>query len=146
MNKIFFVLLTPAVILFSCNSSGQKDKESEKKSYEETKETLLKKEQKNPSDFLLVTGKDKRNILGQTVVKGILTNKATVAVFKDVDLKLSFYSKTRALLETDKETIFEILQPGESKNFKTKYFAPKGTDSVALQILGAKVITEAGQK
>ncbi|HXS56207.1 MAG TPA: hypothetical protein VN726_08780 [Hanamia sp.] len=146
MNKIFFVLLTPAVILFSCNSSGQKDKESEKKSYEETKETLLKKEQKSPSDFLLVTGKDRRNILGQTVVKGILTNKATVAVFKDVDLKLSFYSKTRALLETDKETIFEILQPGESKNFKTKYFAPKGTDSVALQILGAKVITEAGQK
>ena len=47
-------------------------------------------------------------MLGQTVVKGTITNNATVAVFKDVDLKLSFYSKTRALLETDKETIFEI--------------------------------------
>jgi hypothetical protein len=69
-----------------------------------------------------------------------LTNKASIAVFKDVDIKLSFYSKTKALLETDKETIFEILEPGESKDFKTKYFAPKGTDSVGLQVLSAKVI------
>ena len=58
---------------------------------------------------------------------------------KDVNIKLSFYSKTRALLETDKETVFEVLQPGQSKNFKTKYFAPKGTDSVRLEVLGAKV-------
>ena len=85
-------------------------------------------------------GHDKRNILGQTVVKGTITNKATVAVFKDVDIKLSFYSKTHVLLETDRETVFEVLQPGESKNFKTKYFAPKGTDSVALEALGAKVM------
>jgi hypothetical protein len=93
-------------------------------------------------NFLVVGGHDKRNILGQTVVKGTITNKATVAIFKDVELKLSFYSKTRALLETDKETVFEVLQPGESKNFKTKYFAPKGTDSVTLEVLGAKVVTE----
>ncbi len=42
----------------------------------------------------------------------------------------------------DKETVFEVLHPGESKNFKTKYFAPKGTDSVAIAVLGAKVVKE----
>ena len=140
MTKILLVSLISAVLVCSCSSSDQKNNETEKQRYEQTKEVLLKKEQKNPSDFLLVSGKDKRNILGQTVVKGIVTNKATVAVFKDIDLKLSFYSKTRALLETDKETIFEVFQPGESKDFKTKYFAPKGTDSVALQVIGAKVV------
>jgi hypothetical protein len=56
-----------------------------------------------------------------------------------VDIQLDFYSKTGTLLETDKETVYEILNPGESKSFKTKYFAPKGTDSVALKILGAKI-------
>ncbi len=66
----------------------------------------------------------------------------TDATYKDVDLKLTFYSKTKALLETDKETVFEVLPPGQSKNFKTKYFAPKGTDSVALEVLGAKVVVE----
>ena len=80
--------------------------------------------------------------MGQTVVKGTLVNKASVATFKDVDIKLSFYSKTQALLETDNETEYMTLGPGESKDFKTKYFAPKGTDSVALVVLGAKVVNQ----
>ena len=142
--KYILFLFFPA-ILFSCNSDTAKSAQADKESYEHTKEDLLKKEQKSPLHFLMVSGHNKRNLLGQTVVKGIISNKATVAVFKDVDLKLSFYSKTRALLETDKETIFELLHPGESKNFKTKYFAPKGTDSVALEVLGAKIVAVENQ-
>lgn len=142
MKRSIVLLISFSAILFSCSNSDSKQTATEKESYEKTKETLLKKEQKNPQNFLVVEGHDNRNILGQTVIKGTITNKATVAVFKDIDVKLSFYSKTRALLETDKETVFELLHPGKSKFFKTKYFAPKGTDSVALAVLGAKVVTE----
>jgi hypothetical protein len=127
------------IALWGCNSPSQKAG-TEKENYELQKAALLKKEQKDPSLFINVTGHDKKNLLGQTVVKGSIHNSATVAIFKDVDIKLSFYSKTKALLETDKETIFEQLSPGQSKDFKTKYFAPKGTDSVALEVLGAKVV------
>lgn len=141
MKKYCWLLCLFSLILFSCNDSDTKAK-SEKESYQITKEQLLKKEQKDPAAFLVVSGKNKKNIVGQTVIKGTVSNKASVATFKDVDIKLSFYSKTKALLETDKETIFEILEPGESKDFKTKYFAPKGTDSVALQVLGAKVVNQ----
>lgn len=142
MKKPFFLFSIFLSILFSCNSDGEKKVNEEKESYQETKKSLLIKEQKNPVSFLSVHGNDKRNLLGQTVVKCVLKNNATVAAYKDVDLKLSFYSKTNALLETDKETVFEVLPPGQSKNFKTKYFAPKGTDSVALEVLGAKVVVE----
>jgi hypothetical protein len=137
MKKHIPFLIACFAILFSCNSDNAK---SEQENYELTKENLLKKEQERPRHFLLVSSHDKRNLLGQTVVKGVITNKASVAIFKDVEIKLSFYSKTKALLETDKETIFEQLNPGESKVFKTKYFAPKGTDSVALEVLNAKVV------
>lgn len=133
--KKLLLFLSLVIFFASCNSISQE------KSYEMTKEELLKKEQADPAGFVKVKGDQKKNLIGQTVVKGTLSNKASVAVFKDVEIKLSFYSKTRALLETDKETIFEILQPGESKDFKTKYFAPKGTDSVALQVLGAKPVS-----
>lgn len=125
------------VVLFSCDST---DKKTGEVSYQLTKKELLLTEQKNPAGFLNITGSDKRNILGQTVVKGKITNKATVAIFKDIDVELSFFSKTKALLEKDTETIFEQLKPGEMKDFKTKYFAPKGTDSVALKILRAKIV------
>ena len=128
-----------AVFLLACNSD---DAAKQNESYKETKTSLLKKEEKDPAAFIIVKGNSKKNIVGQTLVKGTLVNKASVATFKDVDIKLTFYSKTKALLETDRETIYQILNPGESQQFKTKYFAPKGTDSVGLKVLGAKVISQ----
>ena len=134
------ILIIAAVVFGSCNGKEQKKSEIAKQSYESTKESLKDKEQKDPKNFLLVDGQNRHNLIGQTVIKGTITNKASVASYKDVDVKLSFYSKTGTLLETDKETIYEVIDPGKSKNFKTKYFAPKGTDSVAFQIEGAKVL------
>jgi hypothetical protein len=137
MKRITALVFVTAIIMSACNSSDKKT-DAVKDKYEQTKETLEETEKKNPARFLSVTGKDKRNLLGQTVVKGMLNNTAKVASYKDVQIKLSFYSKTKALLEEDVETVFETLAPGKSAEFKTKYFAPKGTDSVALKIVGAK--------
>lgn len=139
MKKIF-LLITCISILISCNNNDSAKAAKDKNSYEAAKESLQEKENKTPEQFLTVSGHDKHNLLGQTVVKAVVTNKATVASYKDVDLKLDFYSKTGTLLESDKETVYEIIAPGQSKNFKTKYFAPKGTDSVALAVTGAKVV------
>lgn len=139
MLKPTFYTLLFTMLLFSCNEN-ENNAEKDKESYESAKETLQQKELKSPQNFITVSGHNRNNLVGQTVVKGTITNKATVATYKDVDVKLDFYSKTGTLLETDKETVFEIIAPGQSKNFKTKYFAPKGTDSVALSVTSAKVV------
>ncbi len=139
MKKIFVILVSASFIFLSCSESETTKAANEKESYEIAKESLQDKEVKNPQNFLTVTGNDRHNLVGQTVIKGTITNKATVASYKDVDIKLDFYSKTGTLLETDKETVYEIIAPGQSKNFKTKYFAPKGTDSVALMVISAKI-------
>ena len=142
MTKPFLLYSILTIIIASCNTDEGNQVNAEKASYEETKKALLDKEQSTPVNFISVKGNDKRNLFGQTVVKGMIRSTATVATYKDVNIKLSFYSKTNALLETDKETVFEVLSPGQAKNFKTKYFAPKGTDSVALEVLSAKVVSE----
>lgn len=139
MKRVLILLFAP-LILFSCKSNDAKNALSEKENYEQTKKNLRDKEIKNPQNFLTVTGSNKHNLVGQTVIKGVVSNKATVAVYKDVDVQLDFYSKTGALLETDKETVYETIHPGQSKSFKTKYFAPKGSDSVALKVLDAKIV------
>ena len=126
--------------IYSCNNNQGKKDEADKQNYEAAKESLREKEKKNPKEFLSVDGSNRHNIIGQMVIRGNVTNKASVASYKDVDLKLSFYSKTGALLETDKETVYEVINPGQTKSFKTKYFAPKGSDSVALEIEGARFI------
>jgi hypothetical protein len=137
MKSISGIVLVTAILISACNSSDKKT-DGAKDKYEQTKESLEETEKKNPTRFLSVTGHDKKNLLGQTVVKGTLSNSAKVASYKDVEIRLSFYSKTTALLEEDVETIFETIAPGKSADFKTKYFAPKGTDSVALKVMGAK--------
>ena len=139
MKKIITGLLTVSIVFAACNGDKKAEEAKAKDKYEQTKDNLEQTEKKNPQRFLTVDGHDKKNLIGQRVIKGTVSNKATVASFKDVDVELSFYSKTGALLEKDHEVVYETIAPGGSTNFKTKYFAPKGTDSVAMKIVGAKV-------
>lgn len=139
--KLQRMLLIGSILLsvtISCKNGADQKKGASDDSYEKAKESLEEKEKKNPVRFLSISGKDKHNLIGQTVIKGSITNKARIATYKDVEIELSFFSKTGVLLEKEKETIFEVLEPGETTDFKTKYFAPKGTDSVGLKIVQAK--------
>jgi hypothetical protein len=124
------------IFLFACQTE-KKEKKFDTQSYEKTKETLADKEKNNAAKFLKVDNKDRKNLIGQTVVIGHITNKATICTFKDIELKMSFYSKTATKLDEGIETIYETIPPGETVKFKTKYFAPKGADSVAIKVLKA---------
>lgn len=135
------ILFLLSVFLFSCTSSGgESAAERERISYEETRTALFEKEISNPQAFLSASGDNKKNLIGQTVVKGKISNSATIAAFKDITIQFTFFSATGTLLETDKETLYLEVGPGKTKNFKTKYFAPKGTDSVAISVTGAQGI------
>jgi hypothetical protein len=138
MKKIIPGLFFISFVFAACGGDEKADDAKAKDKYEQTKETLEQTEKKNPKRFLTVEGSDRKNLIGQRVIKGIISNKASVASYKDVDVEISFYSETGALLEKDHEVIYETIAAGGSTNFKTKYFAPKGTDSVAMKIAGAK--------
>ena len=143
MRNLPYLLFAMALALFEigCSSGSEKEKQASDQ-YEQAKETLAEREAKKPASFLRVQVKDKRNLIGQTVIKGEISSKATVATYTDVEVELRFYSKSGALLEKDVEVIYEPIKPGQSESFKTKYFAPKGTDSVAASILKAQVVGE----
>ena len=137
MKKTSILLLITVLFFGACKSKVDEKKQAD--NYEKGKMTVAEIEQKNPERFLAVSGRDKKNLFGQTVIKGNIINHAKMVSFKDIDIKLFFYSKTGALLEEDHEIIYETLDPGEGKSFKTKYFAPRGTDSVAMKVITAKI-------
>ena len=126
-----------AIATIAACKNDKKEKTFDTKSYEEVKETLAEKEKNNPAKFLAVSNRDRKNLIGQTVVIGYLSNKATVCWYKDVEVKLSFFSKTGVKLDEGIETVYENVGPGKTIKFKTRYFAPKGTDSVAVVVLKA---------
>lgn len=134
--KQFIIVCLAVISLFSCKSDKQ-EKKFDNDSYEKSKEKLGDKEKNNPAHFLSIENRDRKNLIGQTVVIAHVTNKATVSAYKDIEIKLSFFSKTGAKLDEGIETIYETIPPGKTIKFKTKYFAPKGTDSVAIAVLKA---------
>ena len=137
MKHLPIILLAGLLLLGSCGSKNKYDIKADDK-YEKGKLSIEEIEKKNPERFLSVSGNDKKNLLGQTVIKGNIFNHAKMVPFKDVEIKLFFYSKTKTLLEEDTQTIYETINPGGTTNFKSKYFAPKGTDSVGMRVVTAK--------
>ena len=137
MKFLTAILFIVSCTVTSCNNENKYEIVASDK-YEKNKASMAEQEQKSPGSFLSVSGTDKKNLLGQTVVNGTIFNKARIVTYKDIEIKLSFYSKTGALLEEDKDVIYESIHPGGSKRFKSKYFTPKGTDSVSIKIAGAK--------
>ncbi len=135
--KQYFLYTIIALSFMACKEKKQEES-FDKKTYEVVKETLEEKEKKNPIRFIAANNRDRKNIIGQTVVIVNLTNNATIATYKDIALKLSFFSKTSVKLDEGNETVYETLKPGQTIKFKTKYFAPKGTDSVAVKVMDAK--------
>ncbi|NCI51721.1 hypothetical protein GWC95_17485 [Sediminibacterium roseum] len=136
MKKILCLVILSATF-FACKDDPKKDKKFDTVSYEKAKETLAEKEKNNPVKFIQVDNRDRKNLIGQTVVIGHLTNNAKLCTYKDVDLKLSFFSKTGVKLDEGIETIYETIAPGKTIKFKTKYFTPKGTDSVFVAVVKA---------
>ena len=138
MNLIKSFVFVTILFLVSCKDKG-KTKDSKSETYETSKMTISEIESNNPKKFLKVEGRDKHNLIGQTVVKGKISNTATVVSYKDVTIKISFFSKTGTLLEEDEETIYNEVKPGETIEFKSKFYAPKGSSDVKLDIINAKV-------
>ncbi|MEO6584465.1 MAG: hypothetical protein ABIO05_09085 [Ferruginibacter sp.] len=131
---VIFILLCFA----GCSNNKEYDINTEEL-YTKGRASIEMIEKKNPRQFLRVAGSSKKNLLKQTVVKGNIYNNARVVTYKDVAIKLKFLSKTGALLEEDTQVIYESIHPGGSQTFKSKFFAPKGTDSVSMAVIGAKL-------
>ena len=123
------------VTLFSC-----KDK-FDTKTYQETKESLAQRENAHPEQFLKISSDDKKNLFGATVIKAKIVNTASVAAYKNTRIKMLCY-KNGIRVEEHEDVMPETIKPGTVKNFKTKYHLPKGTDSLALSIMSADVISD----
>ena len=92
MKKIIPALIMLSFVFAACGGDEKAADKKDKDKYEQTKETLEETEKKNPKRFLSVDGYKRRNLIRETVVKGTITNKATVASYKDIDVEISFFS------------------------------------------------------
>ncbi len=109
--------------------------------YQEKVMTVEEIERATPTDFLSATGKYSLNFWGDKFkVKVIITNKATVATYKDALIRITYYSKTETSLGSKDYTIYEIFPPTSTKTVELKIDNFKDVSSLGWDVIQATAI------
>ena len=133
MRAAFIFLIVVSIV--SCREKF------DSKTYEENKQSLADREKEHPDEFLRVSSDDKKNLFGTTVIKGRLVNTASVCCYKNTRVRMLCY-KNGVRVEEHEDVVPDVIKPGNVKNFRTRYHLPKGTDSLALSVMSADVISD----
>ena len=121
--QILFLL----IIFSSCTGKGTLG-------YEATKLSLEEQEKIAPVTFLEVSGTFRENLIGETVVEGIVKSNASVAKYKDLVITVIFYTKTDTYLGSEDFILYEFINPGSELEFKIKTSAPEGSEKIGLEV------------
>lgn len=111
--------------------------ERSEKTPEQLRAELRQQEQHSPQDYLEDHATMRTNLIGEKVIEGTVTNKASVAIYKDIVLSVMFLSKTEGDLGTRDFKIHEVVPPGQSTTFKFKTLAPTDTKAFAASVTNA---------
>ena len=122
------------------------------KTPQELKQELITKEQQTPLKYLSVSGTMVENkILTRApsffnhseyrtdgyLINGAVINSASIAVFKDIVITLSFYAPTKSLIKQTDFTIYKYAAPRSVTRFVEKVYAPQGVGSWNITVKGA---------
>jgi len=124
----------------SSTSSGSMDYIEEKQSYEEAKMSVEDHEAMDPVSFIETDGTYRSNLIGEWVMEGTVSSKATAATYKDIEINFKFYSKTKTLIGDETHVLYEFLKPGSSIPFKIKSNGYRGTSSIGWSVSGANAV------
>jgi hypothetical protein len=105
--------------------------------YFENKLSLADYERAHPDEFLTASGTYNETILGNKMrIQGTVTNKATVANFKDIIIEVKYYSGTKTLISTERFVLYEFVPAHSKKSFEWKIKPPGGTETMGWDAVG----------
>lgn len=139
MHKVTLKSVLPMILLCSIACKNSADSPvMERKTYQEKVLSLKEEEQREPSKFLTADGTYKENFFGDKYkIDCTITNSAAAAAFKDAVLLITYYSKTKTVLGTEKVTVYENFPPKSRKTVKLKVNALQNVSSIGWDVISA---------
>lgn len=108
--------------------------------YEESVMTIQEIEAANPLNYLQADGSYRENFIGDKIkIDGSITNTATVTTYKDVTVRVNFYSKTNTLIGSEDYTLYEFYPANSKQKFKLKVKAYSNVSSLGWEVIKASV-------
>jgi hypothetical protein len=91
-----------------------------------------------PSNYLTANGTYRSNFWGdKLIISGKILNSATHTNYKDVTIKVTFYSRTKSEIESKSYIIYDFVPYGASKEFELKVAKPKATETCGWEATDA---------
>ena len=72
------------------------------------------------------------------LISGFFVNKSTLATYKDIEVRVSYYSQTKTLIYKKKHIFYNFYKPNESEYFTLKVYPPKAYKTFSFVITDAK--------
>lgn len=102
--------------------------------------TVAQQERLTPTAFLTTDGTYRKNLIDEWVLDGVITSKATTVTYKDVILRVNFFSKTKTLIGSERHPVYEFIGPQQQQAFKIKTMGFDDAKSVDWEIEGATAV------
>jgi len=115
-----------------------KNGNSSEESYEEKVMTIEEIEYSQPTNFLSADATYRENFWGDKIkVKCSITNNATVATYKDVVIRITYYTKTGTEITSEEHVIYEVFPPNSTKTVELKIDNYAHVNSIDCEVIGA---------
>lgn len=129
------------IIIFALgylSNNGDGITSTDTQTYQEKVMTVEEIERSQPTNFLTASGNYNENFWGTKIkVHGVINNSATVATYKDAVVKVTYYSKTKTELGSEKYTIYETFPPNSTTKFELKIENYKDVNSIGWEVQSA---------
>ena len=102
-----------------------------------SKTEIEQKEASAPLDYLSAHGKMHKNLIGKKIIKGSVTNMASLASYKDLQMAVVFLSGTQTELQTQQFFVNGVVSPNNRISFRSVFIAPPETAGFRIKVLSA---------
>ncbi|MFA0960498.1 DUF4339 domain-containing protein [Roseivirga sp. BDSF3-8] len=107
-------------------------------SYFDDKYSIERYEKARPASFLQADGTYRENFWGNRYkIECKVSNKASVASYKDVVVEFTYYSKTKTVLLIEEKVLYEVFPPNSNKTFDLKLDAYSDVSSIGWKVKSA---------
>jgi hypothetical protein len=108
----------------------------------EKERMILMNEHTRPEEFLAVEIDPKKNLLGESIIEGEISNKASKTTYQDVELMIHWNDEAGMVLDSAIEVVFGQVAPAAKLTFKTKRKGPRKARSTIVHVRDAKVLEQ----
>jgi hypothetical protein len=139
--KIVRIIIIIFLVIFGISIVSKLiDNEFSSSTYQKSVMTIQEIEAASPLNYLQADGTYEENFIGDKIkIDGSITNIATVTTYKDVTVRVNFYSKTNTLIGSEDYTLYEFYPPNSKQSFKLKVKAYRNVSSLGWEVINASV-------